>query len=208
MFGRTAEEKAIARGLDYQNSENYEKAEHEFRRALKINENSSDAYYQLGVLFKIQNKNNEAIANYKKALEIDPMNSKAHYMLKLLTDADAVLSSQAPGMGTAPVKPVVSAGVKTDYEKLKNDLKKDIKNSYEAGVEFAKQENYTQAINHWEKTIKLNPSNVKARYNLAVAFLRTGHPVKATAQLRQAQKINPGYQQVKEALEKLTNKTS
>ena len=206
MFGRSSEERAIEKGLDYQNSDNYEKAEREFKRAIEINSNYSDAYYYLGVLYKIQDKSELAISNYEKALEIDPSNSRARYMLKLLTNTEAVLSSSTTPFPARGKTTGAMMAPKVDYDKVKSDLIKDIKETYEKSLQHAKEGQFPEAINSLEKSIQLNPNNYKARYNLAVAYLHSGHPVKASMQLRQAIKINPQYQLAKEALDKITVK--
>ncbi len=203
MFGRSAEEKAIEKGLDFQNDDKFEKAEQEFKRALEINPDYSDAYYYLGVLYKIQGDTEKATESYEKALEIEPTNSRARYMLKLLTDADSVLStsrrspSGIQGDTNTPVPEI-------NRDKIKEELKDDIRQNYLKAVQLAKEEKLTESISFFERTVKLNPNNFKARYNLAVAYLRLGHPVKATAQLRQAIKINPQYAPAKTALGKIT----
>ena len=125
-------------------------------------------------------------------------------MLKLLTDADRVLAPP-PGSPAAPQASRTPAA-KIDIDKLKDELKKDIKKTHENGITFAKEEKLKEAIEQWEESIKLNPSNYKAHYNLGIAYLHTGHPGKATAKLRQAVKINPQYQAARIALEKVSQK--
>jgi tetratricopeptide (TPR) repeat protein len=55
-----------------------DKAISEFKKALKINPNYSNCYYNLGSSYEKKGMTDEAIAEYKKAIEINPNFPKAH----------------------------------------------------------------------------------------------------------------------------------
>ena len=59
-------------GILEQNAGHYELAENEYRRAIELEPNTSDAYRQLGQVLERNNRSDEALAAYRRAVEIEP----------------------------------------------------------------------------------------------------------------------------------------
>jgi tetratricopeptide (TPR) repeat protein len=61
------------------------------------------------------------------------------------------------------------------------------------GDKAYKQEDFSSAINHYEKAVKLYPKHLKARYNLANIYVRYEDFPSAVNQYREVLKHNPSY---------------
>jgi len=59
-----------------------------YEKAIEINPNDSDAWYNKGVALDNLNKSDEAIKAYEKAIEINPNDSDAWYNKETLSKSD------------------------------------------------------------------------------------------------------------------------
>ena len=66
----------------------YPQAIAEFKKALEIEPNSAEIYYNLGLIYETQNKLNEAHQMYEQALSINPKYSLAKQHLNKLIGID------------------------------------------------------------------------------------------------------------------------
>ncbi|OUW96882.1 MAG: hypothetical protein CBD97_00460 [Pelagibacteraceae bacterium TMED237] len=57
---------------------NFEEAINCFKKIIKLNKNFSDAYYNLGIIYKTINKTEESIKNYTECIKIDPKKFEAY----------------------------------------------------------------------------------------------------------------------------------
>ena len=67
-----------------QQRKNLSKAIEAYEKSLKINPNSYDTLYNLGVAYHIAGRYDEAGMSYCKAIEVQPMSYEAHYNLAIL----------------------------------------------------------------------------------------------------------------------------
>lgn len=74
------------------------------------------------------------------------------------------------------------------------------------GYLLLNQKRYDEAIQKFEKQIKLAPENANAHDSLAEAYLLVGRKDDAIKELKIALQINPGFESSKEKLEELENK--
>ncbi len=54
------------------------------------------------------------------------------------------------------------------------DVSKDLKNQLKYGVRAAKEDRWDEAMFRWRKALQLDPNNLMAHNNLAVAYEQTG----------------------------------
>lgn len=65
----------------YYDLQNIKKAVHFYKKAIDIDPNQADVYYNLGNSLYLLDKVEEAIRTYKKAVEINPRKVEAFYNL-------------------------------------------------------------------------------------------------------------------------------
>lgn len=65
-------EKLIELGKFYFLNEKYDEAIRKFKEAVKIDENNTEIYYNLGIVYESKNLPDEASQMYTKALELNP----------------------------------------------------------------------------------------------------------------------------------------
>ncbi len=80
----------------YFNMRDYDKAEDELRRALKICPNSSTIWSRLGEIHRIQNRTAEAIKDFETALTYNPTDYEVRATLRELTGKQSVFAQFAP----------------------------------------------------------------------------------------------------------------
>ena len=71
------------------------------------------------------------------------------------------------------------------------------------GIALARVGRVAEAIQHWERTLKLKPDDVEAHMNLGNALRRQGQMPEAIEQYEQALKLRPDFGPAREALAQL-----
>jgi len=71
----------VREGLAHIEKENYQAAEHAFRRAIEADPKHADGYYHLGSIYNVRKQYPEAEAQFKKAVRLDPTHYDAHFSL-------------------------------------------------------------------------------------------------------------------------------
>ncbi len=62
----------ILKGLDFKNKQKYQKAIDSFVRALKVNPNSAESWFELGQINFVRERIPEALTCYERAVDINP----------------------------------------------------------------------------------------------------------------------------------------
>ena len=76
-IGTPKKVKHYNKGVEYLNQENYNAAIIEFRNALKIDPNNSEANYHLGTCYLATSKIDQALKTFDKAIQLNPHLLKA-----------------------------------------------------------------------------------------------------------------------------------
>jgi len=71
----------LNRGIEHARVGEYEVAISEYNKALELNSNNADVYYDLGLAYEALRQYEEAIAYYKKAIEVNPNYAHAYRAL-------------------------------------------------------------------------------------------------------------------------------
>lgn len=116
------------------------KAEENYLKALDMNPELSEAYYNLGNAYTAQQKPNEAIEQYRKMSNILEGRKK-----DLMDDPSSS---------------------KKDLDKCKSDLAKTYHNT---GVVYHMCEQYDKAVEAYKQALRNNPQDDETRYNLILA---------------------------------------
>ena len=77
-FGQTADE-YLKSGIEKHNSKDYERAIKDYSKAIKLNKNLKDGYYNRGVCELALNDIKSAKKDFDKTIELDPQFAKAFY---------------------------------------------------------------------------------------------------------------------------------
>ena len=158
-------------GSLYIKQSDYNSAERILNEAIKINPGIAEAYENLSEVYKRTGKEKEAISLYKKAISIFP--GRPGFYLGLLEYYKKMGMNNEAGE-IIKVLNELSAG-NTD-----NNSKYSIAQYYE------NQENYSEAINEYEKIIKIDPNDPAAYNNLGAIYFKINNLLKAEEMYKKA----------------------
>lgn len=85
---------------------------------------------------------------------------------------------------------------------LQADVSEDVKSQLRFGIRAAKEDRWEEAIYRWRKALQLDPNNLKAHNNLAVAYEQTGEYEFALEEYEIAYRLDSGNQYVKNNLDR------
>ena len=114
---------------------------------------------------------NDAEVEYRKALEANPRSAMAQFNLaSALLREDAASGAKAQQQASKQHSEAVR--LLANLEKSCSDPDIASKSSYDLGNLLYKQQNYQEAIAHYEQALRKNPGYDNARYNLRMAQLK------------------------------------
>ena len=151
-------------------------AERCFRRAVKINKRSADAFQYLAFAQTGLGRLEEAVRNYRKAITIRPAFAGAHNNLGYALQALGQLDDAMAQYGKAIV-------IRPDYHEAHNNL----------GNALHLLNRSEEAIAHYKKALEIKPDYAEAHWNLGTAFLGIGRLEDAIPHYENAIKIRPDY---------------
>ena len=128
------------------NTNNFIKAEQLLKKVLPKN-NTAEFNYILGNIFKIQNKDDEAIGAYKKSLSINKNFSEAYNNLANVQKKNEIFDEAL-----------------LNYENAIKTNENNIEAYYNLANLYKSLKNYDESIKNYKKVIKLNP-NFSDPYN-------------------------------------------
>ena len=120
-----------------------------YKKALEINPDYAEAYYNMGIALKDNGDLDAAIDSYKKALEIKPDYVGAYFntgnILKDTGDLEAAIDSYKKALE-----------IKPDYAEAYNNV----------GIALEDKGDLEEAINSYKKALEIKPDYAEARENL------------------------------------------
>jgi len=87
-YTQTKSKEYILKGLDFKNKQKYQKAIDSFVRALKVNPNSAESWFELGQINFVRERIPEALTCYERAVDINPA---YHEALKRYKEVEQIL---------------------------------------------------------------------------------------------------------------------
>lgn len=195
-------------GSVYSGLGRYREAEVCLTKALKIDPDSSEINYHLGLTLQRQNKLDSSVEHYEKAINSNPMFAEAYDNLGLAyidqgmyEKGIAVLNKAItldPDLAGAHVNLGIAYSKKSMFDKsiVEYELAlavnpKDAKAHTNLGVTYQKKGMLDDAISHHKKAIDIDPSDSTARVNLGVAYHLKGMFDEAVAQFKQVLRSHP-----------------
>lgn len=115
---------------------------------------------------------NEAEVEYRKALEANPRSAMAQFNLASALLREDATSSTKSQQQQASKQHSEAVRLLSNLEKSCSDRDIASRASYDLGNLLYKQQNYQEAIAHYEQALRKNPDYDNARYNLRMAQLK------------------------------------
>lgn len=172
-------------GLSLLKIKKFSAAQLEFEKLISLNEKNIEAYFQLGISLRAQNKNNQAIKVLNQSIKISPNKIILLLLANLYRDlglfSDAKLSIKrclelSPDFNEAKL---ALANIYTDqgsFDKAKNSIQQLIEQNNEQALTtysyiLLEEGSYDLAEKVLKKSLKLYRSNNNIKFNLAIIML-------------------------------------
>ncbi|MGH9661417.1 MAG: tetratricopeptide repeat protein, partial [Bryobacteraceae bacterium] len=143
-------------------------------RAIALNERIASAHVNLGVVYSLAQRHEEAIGTFRRALERDPVNAAAY---RELASAYEALSQSKEAEST--------------YQKAIQMRPADWLSHQSLGVFYYAKQRYANAEPLFQKVIELTPDNYLGYRNLGGVQLSRGRLEDAARNLRRSIEIKP-----------------
>jgi tetratricopeptide (TPR) repeat protein len=152
------------------------------RKPEDVLEESPKEHMELGIMYYVNGKIDEAIDELKKAIRLKPDYVAAFFNLA------AILSEAGRIEELEKIKKEVAEAVSLSLIRARAEESKDPKVHLELGVLFYIQGRYDEAEAELRKAIELNPDYTLAYYNLAVLLREIGRHKEAEEHFKKSEK--------------------
>ena len=191
---------AIQQAARYMQSNNYDAAAKEFRRALAFDSENDTAHTYLGKIHLMKNNTKEAIKEFKETVRLQPLSltalvnlGNAYIQDKNYVDAEKSLKKAARMDALNPL-PDYTLGhlyaqtgrlgeAEAQFKKVQKISPRDGNVYYSLGMVANKQGRYEEAVKQLEKALSYKKKFPAANYELGVAYDALGEREKAEKQL-------------------------
>ncbi|MFC1478451.1 tetratricopeptide repeat protein [Candidatus Margulisiibacteriota bacterium] len=146
----------------------YEEAGARYEQALKKSPDSAKLHYNLGTSFYKQGKYKEAEHEFRKALGNLPVGPPKSPLKGGLEIPSSNNESQISGIADGSAKPTNQLTSQQANKLTKSDLFQ-ANAHYNLGNTFFQQQGFDDAIKQYERTLKINPEDEDAKFNLELA---------------------------------------
>lgn len=158
----------------------------QFKLAMKLNPQSEDTHFNLGIALAKQGDLDAAVAQYKEALRIMPDYAEAHnnlgnVLVRQGRFADAIAEFQA-AIKSMP-----------EHAGAHNNL----------GSVLGREGRINEAVAEFAEAVRLRPDYVEARFNLGNAYLSQKRLAEAEVELYEALRLRPGFAPAQQALARI-----
>jgi tetratricopeptide (TPR) repeat protein len=133
----------------------------EYKQALELNPNNTEAHLKLGfLLYNAKRKYEEGMSHYKQALKVNPNDPRIHH------DLGMALLHQRQFDGAIKHLSIALQGMPNGLGKQYNPVSMH----YNLALAFSFAERPEEAIPHFAEVIRLDPKNASAHYRLALSY--------------------------------------
>jgi tetratricopeptide (TPR) repeat protein len=144
------------------------------------------AHNNLGAVFILEHKYDDAIQQFHETLQLKPDAAVAHYNI-----ASVYRRMNKPQQAIPEFERALE--IRPDYFDAHNNL----------GVMLGQMGDLTSAIAHLQQAVRIRPRSAEAHSNLAAAFQVSGDIPQAIEQYRQALQIDPEFPVARQQLDRL-----
>ena len=193
-------ERHYRHGLELMKAGRMEEALQSFEQILSVHENA-EVYFNIGYIKAAHGQYEEALAFFQRATHINN-----HFALAYKKMADVYRAMGRQDLAESYLEKAgdIFLERKQDAEAeevftLLSDLKPDTTNVYNSlGIIYRRNGRWRDAVNMYEKALKVNPTNEYIYYNLSRVHLEAKDPTSAAEALRKALEVNPNFGPAKE----------
>jgi Tfp pilus assembly protein PilF len=181
-----------------------------WRYALALEENSSFAHNNLGLVLAEHSALEEAIKEFRRAVEIDPAFVEAHTNLGNFLAQRGLRREAIDHLYRAlEIDPKFAhahntlGNILADGGELEDAIRhfrqalqtnpESAMTHYNLGRALAKRGDSEEAMVHYHRALEINPGDADVYNNLGLLLLSQGNLDQATEQFRQALRVNPNY---------------
>ena len=206
-LGKLRQEEARAQGDD---PRLLEEAASDFREALRLEPNISQAHNNLGTVLLTLGKLDEAQAEFQDALRRRPGDPDVHYNLGLVLqkmgrseealaaiNAALAVKPDHPGAHLALGDALQSLGrideAIAQYNEALRVEPRNAETHNNLGSALGKRGRMDEAVAQYLAALEINPRSARASTNLGIALLRMGRVDEALKRLRDAVSFDPGF---------------
>jgi tetratricopeptide (TPR) repeat protein len=206
-LGKLRQDEATAQGDD---SRLLEEAASDFREALRLEPNLSQAHNNLGTVLLTLGKLDEAQVEFQDALRGRPGNPGVQYNLGLLLqtmgrseeaiaaiNAALTVNPNQPGAHVALGNALQSLGrideAIVQYNEALRIEPRDAETHSNLGSALGMRGRMDEAVAQYLAALEINPRSARASTNLGLALLRLGRTDEALKRLRDAVSFDPGF---------------
>ncbi len=182
----------------------------QFRKALEIRPNYSEAHVSLGTALLQKGQVDEVIAQLKRALELQPNNARDHNTLATALlqkgQVNEAITQLQKALELAPNYPEVyyNLGCALFQKGQVDEAIVQFQTALELHLNYADVHNnlgsallqkgrVDEAIAQFQKAMELQPDSAAAHNNLAFAFLQKGQVDEGIAHFQKALELRPNY---------------
>ncbi len=161
-------------GISFAKTGEWDKAEAQFRRSLKLNPDQEKAYYNLGLVYKDKKEWDSAEQHLRKALELQPDYTQAWFGL-----AEVLIGKKDRNGALAAYRKAL------EFDPFNGRFHNSLAIALAGGGDM------DGAVDHFEKSIRYRPDSVRTRFNLSRAYIQQGRVADAVPHLDAALKLQP-----------------
>jgi tetratricopeptide (TPR) repeat protein len=187
-------------------------AMNQFKKAIKYNPEFAEAHSNLGSLYTIKGRYEEAERELVTAIQLKPDLLEAHKNLaelyEILGRKDKVIEACVreiklnPESGEAHYRLGILYRDEANYGKALAEFKKALDLKFdcaeihnELGILYKVQGNYRESISEYKKALSLSPDYLEAHYNMALAYQNMGSDDEALKYYQRAITLKPDFPQ-------------
>lgn len=190
-----AEKETLRNAMRLYSQGRTDEAEKQFRKALTINKNSSDAYYNLGVIAEGKGDLQGALNSYRSAARINPSDTD---LASAISSLETKLQDKANAQQHQ--RQVQQQAALDQQEQRKTD---NLKQMINVAATAYKNRDYDKAISNLQYVSQQAPNDGDVAYALGQAYKGKGDYSKARAAYNNAIASDPGNSLYKDALANL-----
>ncbi len=196
--------------LSWHQTQIWHDSERLWRHALAIDEKSSFAHNNLGLILARRDALQEAINHFRRAVQIDPAFVEAHTnlgnFLALQGSRQEAIAHLRQALKIDPafanahntLGNILADGGELDdaIEHFRKALQTDPQLAmvhYNLGRTLARRGDIELAVTHYRAALKITPADPDIHNNLGLLLASQGKLDEATTQFREALRLNPGY---------------
>jgi tetratricopeptide (TPR) repeat protein len=161
-------------GESYGQKGDYDQAIATYKKAIEINPEYDQVYYNMGIAYDEKGDFDQAIAAYKNAIKINPEFNQAYNNMGSAYDEKGDYDQ-----AIATYKNAIK--INPEFDQAYNNM----------GSAYDGKGDYDQAIAAYKKAIEINPELDQAYYNMGIAYGNKGDYDQAIAAYKKAIEINP-----------------